>query len=176
MAASPPIFCFAGRSGSGKTTLLVAVIAALRARGYRVATAKHDVHGATLDTEGKDSWRHKEAGAETVILVAPGRLVIVSDCGEDPSLEAIGARFAAGADVLLAEGFKRSPFPKVEVARSARSRTLLLGPADGLIAVATDFEVDAGVPRLDLNAPATVADFIEARFSKLRAARPASNK
>lgn len=174
MSPSPPILCFAGRSGSGKTTLLVAVIAALRARGYRVASVKHDVHGATIDAEGKDSWRHKEAGAETVVLVAPGRVMSVSDCDEEPSLEAIGERFAPGADVLLAEGFKRADSPKIEVARSGRSADLLLGPEDGLVAVATDFEVEAGVPRLDLNAPEAVADFVEARFLGSRGPQRAS--
>jgi len=172
MSSSPPILCFVGRSGSGKTTLLVAVIRDLRARGYRVASVKHDVHGATLDTEGKDSWRHKEAGAETVVLVAPGRLVSVSDCEGEPPLAEIGARFAPEADILLAEGVKRAAEPKIEVARAALAPELLLGPGDGLVAVATDFAVDAGVPRLDLNAPKTVADFVEARFLARREARP----
>lgn len=168
----PPIVCFAGRSGSGKTTLLVAIIRELRARGFRVASVKHDVHGASLDTEGKDSWRHKEAGAETVVLLAPGRLVCVADCDEEPTLEAVAARFAPEVDVLLAEGFKRAPQPKIEVARKALAADLLLGPEDGLIAVATDFPVDAGVPRLDLNAPKAAADFVEARFLSPRRARP----
>ncbi|MDP3939076.1 MAG: molybdopterin-guanine dinucleotide biosynthesis protein B [Deltaproteobacteria bacterium] len=171
MDRSPPIVCFVGRSGSGKTTLLVEVIRELGARGYRVASVKHDVHGATLDTEGKDSWRHKEAGAETVVLVAPGRLVSVSDCASEPSLPAIGSRFAADADILIVEGFKRAPEPKIEVARAGLARELLLGAEDGLIAVATDFAVEAGVPRLDLNAPEAVADFIESRFLPLRGAR-----
>lgn len=166
MAKTPPIVCFAGRSGSGKTTLLVEVIRLLRGRGYRVATVKHDVHGATFDTEGKDSWRHKEAGAETVVLVAPGRVVSISDSPGEPSLEEVRDRFCAGADILLAEGFKRAPHPKIEVARAALGAELLLGPRDGLVAVASDFNADPGVPMLDLNAPGKVADFVEETFLK----------
>jgi molybdopterin-guanine dinucleotide biosynthesis protein B len=170
MAGPPPIVCFVGRSGSGKTTLLVEVIRLLRERGWRVASVKHDVHGATFDTEGKDSWRHKEAGAETVILVAPGRVVSVSDTEGEVTLEEVRARFAGGADLILAEGFKRAPHPKIEVARAARARSLLLGEGDGLVAVATDFETDAAVPRLDLGRPAAVADFVEDRFLHRREA------
>ena len=133
---------------------------------------KHDVHGATFDTEGKDSWRHKEAGAEMVVLVAPGHIISVSDCADEPALRAVGERFAAGADVLLVEGFKRAPEPKIEVARAGLAPDFLLGAKDGLVAVATDFAIEAGVPRLDLNAPKDVADFVEARFLAPRGERP----
>jgi molybdopterin-guanine dinucleotide biosynthesis protein B len=170
MAGAQPIVCFVGRSGSGKTTLLVEVIRLLRERGWRVASVKHDVHGASFDTEGKDSWRHKEAGAETVILVAPGRLVSVSDTKGEVALEEVRARFAGGADLILVEGFKRAPHPKIEVARAARARSVLLGAEDGLVAVVSDFEVDAAVPRLDLNEPAAVAEFVEDRFLRRRSA------
>ena len=172
MPTPPPILCFVGRSGGGKTTLLVEVIRLLRARGYRVASVKHDVHGATFDTEGKDSWRHKEAGAGTVVLVAPGRVVSISDFSEDasrePTLDEVRRRFAADADILLVEGFKRAPHPKIEVARAALAPDLLLGEGDGLVAVATDFESALAVPRLDINMPGEVADFVEETFLKAR--------
>jgi molybdopterin-guanine dinucleotide biosynthesis protein B len=165
MPGPPPILCFAGRSGAGKTTLLVEVIRCLRERGWRVATAKHDPHGhASLDTEGKDTWRHRAAGARTVVLVGPREMACVSDVDEEPSLEAVRDRFAAGADILLAEGWKRAPHPKIEMARKALDAGLLLRGDPHVVAVAADFEVDAGVPRLDLNDPNAVADFIEARF------------
>ena len=173
MPHPPPILCFVGRSGSGKTTLLVAVIRALHARGRRVAVVKHDAHGhATFDTEGKDTWRHKEAGAETVVLVSPGRIVSVSETPREPTLEEIRDRFAADVDVLLAEGFKRAPHPKIEVARKALATDLLLGGNDGVVAVATDFDAQADVPRLDLNDPVAVVDFIEKRFLRPAGPRP----
>jgi molybdopterin-guanine dinucleotide biosynthesis protein B len=165
MPSRPPIVCFVGRSGSGKTTLLVGVIRALRAGGWRVATVKHDAHGhAAFDKEGKDTWHHKEAGAETVVLVGPGRIASVSDAPREPTLEEIQDRYAADADLILVEGFKRAPYPKIEVARKALSPTLLLDEGDGLVAIATDFEARGGVPRLDMNDPIAVADFIEKRF------------
>jgi len=165
MPTPPPILCLAGRSGAGKTTLLVEVIGRLRARGFRVATAKHDPHGhASFDTEGKDTWRHRSAGAETVVLVGPRTIACVSDLEAEPSLEAVRDRFAGGADILLAEGFKRTSHPKIEVARKAVGTDLVLAQDPWLVAVATDFETDAGVPRLDLNDPDAVADFVESRF------------
>ena len=130
-----------------------------------MATAKHDPHGhATLDVEGKDTWRHRAAGARTVVLVGPRGVACVSDLAEEPSLEAVRDRFAASADILLAEGFKRAPHPKIEVARRALGADLVLRGDPRLVAVATDFETDAGVPRIDLDDPDAVADFVQAQF------------
>jgi len=165
MPVSPPILCFVGRSGAGKTTLLVEVIRRLCTRGWRVATAKHDPHGhASFDTEGKDTWRHREAGARTVVLIGPREMVCVSDVDEEPSLEAVRDRFAVDADILLAEGWKRASHLKIEVARKEVGTDLMLRGDPHLVAVATDFDVDAGVPRLDLNDPDAVADFVERHF------------
>jgi len=165
MPVPPPILCFVGRSGAGKTTLLVEVIRNLCARGWRVATAKHDPHGhASFDTEGKDTWRHRESGAHTVVLVGPREMVCVSDVDEEPTLEAVRDRFAGDADILLAEGWKGAPHPKIEVARKEVGTDLMLRGDPHLVAVAADFEADAGVPRLDLNDPDAVADFVERHF------------
>jgi molybdopterin-guanine dinucleotide biosynthesis protein B len=169
-SGKPPIVCFVGRSGSGKTTLLVRVIARLRAAGWRVAVAKHDPHGhAEFDAEGKDSWRLKEAGAETVAIVSPDRVAWVSDAPQGFTLEDVRDRCAGSVDLLLAEGWKRSGHPKIEIARKALASELVLGAEDGLVAVATDFEIEAGVPRLDLNDPDAVAGFLEARILGPRA-------
>ncbi|OGQ40569.1 MAG: molybdopterin-guanine dinucleotide biosynthesis protein B, partial [Deltaproteobacteria bacterium RIFCSPLOWO2_01_FULL_42_9] len=72
-----------GKSGSGKTTLLEKVVAELTKRGYRVGTIKHDVHGFEIDHEGKDSWRHKMAGAKTVVLSSPDRVAVIKDVDEE---------------------------------------------------------------------------------------------
>src|SRR6266536_1881029 len=85
--AMPPILCFVGRSNSGKTTLIERVIPELVKEGYCLATIKHAGHGFNLDTEGKDSWRHKRAGAGTVIVTSKGSLAMFTDVEEEVSVE-----------------------------------------------------------------------------------------
>ena len=85
----PSILCFAGRSNSGKTTLIERVIPALTRAGYRVATVKHAGHGFELDTEGKDSWRHKQAGASTVVVLSKGSMAMFADIPEEMKVEEV---------------------------------------------------------------------------------------
>ena len=135
-----------GRKNSGKTTLLVAVAAELRRRGVRVASVKHGHHSFDIDHPGRDSWRHVHEGeVEAVLLLASGRLAMVMQLpGEEPSLEAMVSRHFGGRgyDVVLVEGFKQSPLPKIEVYRSQSAESPLSSgsPAaiDGVIAVVTD--------------------------------------
>src|SRR5207253_10019774 len=93
--AMPPILCFVGRSNSGKTTLIERLIPALVREGYRVATIKHAGHGFNLDTEGKDSWRHKRAGAHTVIVTTKGSLAMFTDVDEDVQVEELRQRYVS---------------------------------------------------------------------------------
>src|SRR5207249_4477106 len=88
-----PIVCFVGRSNSGKTTLIERLIPELVQAGYRVATIKHAGHGFNLDTEGKDSWRHKQAGASTVIVLSKGSLAMFSDVPDHIKVEELRDRF-----------------------------------------------------------------------------------
>jgi len=161
-----PIVSIVGKSNSGKTTLLEKIIADLVHRGYRVATIKHNRHGFNIDHEGKDSYRHKKAGAHTTVVSSPHQLALVQDVDHDYSFEEIREKFISGADIILTEGFKVNDYPKIEVFRSELKRELISKKEDGLVAVATNVSLDIDVPCLDLNDPKTVADFIEFHFLK----------
>ncbi len=151
-----------GWSGQGKTQLLVALLPILRARGLSVSTMKHAHHRFDLETEGKDSWRHREAGASEVLLVTSARWVLMHECREEPepSIEALIDRMTP-VDLLLIEGFKTHDHPKIEIHRASEGKPLLASGDPGIVAVATDEPLDGlGVPQLDLNDVAQVADFI----------------
>jgi len=162
-----PIVSIVGKSNSGKTTLLEKIIFNLAARGYRVATIKHNKHGFNIDHEGKDSYRHKKAGAHTTIVSSPHQLALISDVDHDHSFEEIRDKFITDADIILTEGFKVNDYPKIEVFRAELKRDLLSTKEDNLIAVASDVELDAGVPCFDINDAQAVTDFIEKKFLRL---------
>lgn len=161
-----PIVSIVGKSNSGKTTLLEKIIADLTHRGYRIATIKHNRHGFDIDHEGKDSYRHKKAGAHTTVVSSPHQLALVQDVDHDHSFEEIRDKFISGADIILTEGFKVNDYPKIEVFRAELKRELISSRKDGLVAVASDVKLDIDVPCLDLNDPKAVADFIELHFLK----------
>ncbi len=154
-----------GWSGSGKTTLLTALIPCLRARGLRVSTIKHAHHAVELDRPGKDSYRHRHAGAEETILANAARFALFSEHREapEPDLAALVARLAP-VDLVLVEGFKSYAFPKIEVFRPSLGKKRLAPEAD-IIAVASDAALlDEALPVLDLNAPESVTYFIVSRL------------
>jgi len=161
-----PIVSIVGKSNSGKTTLVEKLIPELIKRGYRVATIKHNKHGFDIDHEGKDSWRHKKAGACTTVIACPRRSAVIEDIDHDHSLGEIRDKYIKGADVILAEGYKGNPFPKIEVFRSELKRELLCGNEDNLLAVAADVKLDVGVPCFDINDINSIADLIENKFLK----------
>ena len=137
-----PILSIVGRSNSGKTTLLEKLIRELTRRGRQVGTIKHHFHGPVeVDVPGKDSWRHKHAGARTVALSSPDTLFMIGDVAEEWTLETIAHQALFAVDLILTEGFKSGPMPKVEVNRAAQGMSLLCGSADHLVAVVTDREL-----------------------------------
>ena len=140
----PPVVCIVGYSGSGKTTLMVNLITRLTRRGLRVGTIKHDVHGFQMDQPGKDSFRHKAAGAATTIISSPHQMAMVTDVDHDHAPQDLLPMLAT-MDIVLAEGFKRAPLPKIEVFRTETSK----GPAcqgdPRLLAVVSDAPLDWGV-------------------------------
>jgi molybdopterin-guanine dinucleotide biosynthesis protein B len=157
-----PILSVVGRSNSGKTTLLEKLIRELVARGRQVGTIKHHYHGpVTVDVPGKDSWRHRQAGARAVALTSPEMFFAVRDAPGGLSLETIVHRALDGVDLVLTEGFKTGPMPKIEVSRQAQGLPLLCGPEDHLVAVVADWETGTPVPHFDLEAVGLLADFIE---------------
>lgn len=162
-----PIVSIVGKSNSGKTTLLEKLIADLVGRGYRVATIKHNKHGFNIDHEGKDSYRHKKAGAHITVVSSPHQLALVKDADHDHSFEEIRNQFIHDADIILTEGFKVNDYPKIEVYRAELKRELISQKEDGLIAVAADTQLNADVPCFDINDAKTIADFIEERFLRV---------
>lgn len=158
---TPPVFIFVGHSNSGKTTLVERLIPKLTARGLRVATIKHAHHKVQLDTEGKDSWRYKNAGAALSMLVTTHALQLVADVDEkrDPTL--LAGRFLGEADIVLAEGFSYAPGPKIEVLRRALGKPPRCEIGDGLIGIATDCpEVYPQLPHFPLDDHDALADFL----------------
>ncbi|MEI8035911.1 MAG: molybdopterin-guanine dinucleotide biosynthesis protein B [Betaproteobacteria bacterium] len=165
------IFGFAGYSGSGKTTLIEKLIPIFKSRGYRVSLIKHAHHSFDIDQPGKDSFRHRQAGCDEVLISSSQRWALMHELrGQpEPDLNALLARLTA-CDLVLVEGFKRDPIAKLEVYRSGVSEGRL-GPHDSsIVAVATEPGIDwapDGLPRLDLNQPQQIADFIENYLSLL---------
>ena len=152
---------FAGYSGNGKTTLIEAVIPLLVARGLRVSLVKHAHHSFDVDQPGKDSYRHRAAGAAEVLVASQQRWVLMHELWQEtePDLDAHLRRLSP-CDVVLVEGFKRASIAKIEVHRVAAA-TLLLFPNDAhIIAIATDELLDTRLPQLNINDAAEVAKFI----------------
>jgi molybdopterin-guanine dinucleotide biosynthesis adapter protein len=116
--AATRIISIVGRKNAGKTTLIVALASELTRRGRRVMTIKHTHHAVEADRNGSDSWRHFHEGrAERVVLVAPGRRFVFEHAAEDAGPTELARRYLDGADIVLAEGFRQAPIPKVEVFR-----------------------------------------------------------
>ena len=159
-----PIVSIVGKSESGKTTLIEKLIAELSGRGWRVATIKHNRHGFEIDHEGKDSWRHRKAGAVATAIVSPGKVALIEDVDADYGLAEVAERYIRNADIILAEGYKGNPHPKIEVFRTDLRRERLCGPEDNLIALAVDQPLSAEVPCFDRNDAAGIAELIEKRF------------
>jgi len=159
-----PIVSIVGTSNSGKTTLIEKLVPELVRRGYRVATIKHDIHGFEVDREGKDSWRHKQAGAHTVIISSPQKLAIIRDVDHDADLVELRDKYVQDVDIILSEGFKRNLQPKIEVSRREMGRELLCSREDNLLAIATDQPLDIGVPCFGLDDDRGMVSLIEEKF------------
>ena len=163
-----PILCFVGRSNSGKTTLIERLIPALVQQGYRLATIKHAGHGFNLDTEGKDSWRHKRAGADTVIVTTKGSLAMFTDVDEEVKVEELRERYVStGTDLIIAEGWKSEGYSKIVVVRDHVGEVEV--SPEGLLALVSNKPLDrvpAGVPVLDPDDIAGLAALIAKRFPR----------
>ena len=151
----------AGWSGAGKTTLIEAVLPRLVAAGLVVSTVKHAHHGAELDKPGKDSWRHRQAGAREVLVSAPGRWALLhEEPGAEPGLADLLVRMAP-ADLVLVEGYRRSAIPKLEVHRPALGKPPLWPDWPDVAAVASDAALPAcDRPVLPLADPDAITSWI----------------
>ena len=158
------IFGLAGWSGSGKTTLLAALIPQLVGRGVTVSTLKHAHHEFDIDQPGKDSWVHRQAGASEVMVASSRRFALMRELRDapEPSLGELVARMAP-VDLLLIEGFKREPHPKLEVHRPSVGKPFLYPDDPHIVAIASDETLTVPLPLLPLGEVAAIADFILGR-------------
>jgi len=159
----PPIVCIVGKSNAGKTTLIEKLLPELARLSLAVGTIKHDVHGFDIDIPGKDSWRHRQAGALRTVISSPSKLALIQQTDHDLSLDELTI-FFEGMDLILTEGYKREKKLKVEVYRPEVHPEPLCRGDDSLIALVSDAPVDLGVSRFGLNDAAGLAAFLKEYF------------
>ncbi len=173
-----PLIGFSAFSGTGKTTLLKRLLPILRDQGLRIAVIKHAHHRFDIDHPGKDSHELRDAGANRMLVASRRRMALVTEFEQghaEPTLdELLNALDPDGLDLVLVEGFKHAPIPKIELHRPALGKPLLCLQDSRIIAVATDGEIPAAPPamhRLDLNDPQAIARFILHRLMTLTGSR-----
>ncbi len=168
-----PVVGIAGWKNSGKTTLVVKLIGELKQRGYRVASIKHAHHGTDIDKKETDSYRHRAAGASEVALVTLDRWAIIHELADEPpvALNDILGRLSP-SDIVIVEGFKWEPIPKIEVRRSTSAKHEPLAPDDEtIVAIASDTpDPETALPLFDANDAVAIADFVVAHFGLTPAA------
>ena len=158
------VFGVTGWKNTGKTTLTERLVAHLVAQGLVVSTVKHAHHDTDIDHEGRDSFRHRQAGAGQVIVASPARWALMTELrgAAEPPLDALLAHLAP-CDLVLVEGYKTAPHPKIEAHRAATGRPLLAPANPTIRALATDTPLDSTLPQFDLNDIPAIAAFIRAQ-------------
>ena len=176
-AGTIPVIGIAGWKKSGKTTLVTRLIAELTARGLRVATVKHAHHDFQIDDKEADSARHRRAGAAQVAVVSAKRWALINELQDapEPPLEEV-VSWLGPCDLVIVEGYKGAPIPKIELRRrDAASQRPLADGDPHVIAIATDHPVDAGaLPVFTLDDVAAIADFIAGAVGLARQAGAAA--
>jgi len=158
-----PVVCVIGRSNSGKTRLMQRLVKELKRRGYRVATIKHTPHGFELDHPDTDSSLYAGAGSDAVVLSSPQSLAIMKPMDHDAALSELPRYIGADFDIILAEGFKGSPSPKIQVCGNGSDYDLLC-PPEQLIALVSDEQQGSGIPEYTPDEAEKLVDLIEQRF------------
>lgn len=167
-----PVLGFAAYSGTGKTTLLVKLLPFLKLQGLRVALIKQTHHDFEIDKPGKDSYELRKAGADQVMLASDNRSALVTEYEETHATdleELVSSLDLEHIDLVLVEGFKHSPFPKIELHRPSTGNRLIFPDDECVIAVASDEKIEAGdLPVIDINVPEEVAGFINRWLDNLQ--------
>ena len=161
-AALPPVLSIVGKSESGKTTLIEKLIPELKRRGYRIGIVKHAHRGFDMDRKGKDSYRHRQAGADSVMIASQGQIAMIKDVKGECLDDLIP--YFNDVDLLIAEGFKSDRAPKIEIFRSQRHRRPICLDDDRLMAMVSDTPVDIAVPQFAVDDIQAITEFIVARF------------
>jgi molybdopterin-guanine dinucleotide biosynthesis protein B len=159
---------FAGWSGAGKTTLVVKLIPELNRRGLSVSTIKHAHHNFDLDQPGKDSYEHRAAGAEEVLVASANRVALMRELrgAPEPSLGEL-LQLLKNVDLVLVEGFKRDPLPKIEVSRAANGKPLLYPDDRNIVALISDVVPSGGLPHASIDDIAAAGDLALAHAKPL---------
>jgi molybdopterin-guanine dinucleotide biosynthesis protein B len=160
----PPVVAIVGKSKSGKTTLIEKLISELKSRGYRVGTVKHAPLEMDVDKPGKDSWRHIRAGSEATAIVSSDRIVLIKPVTHSVGLDEVIRFFGEDYDIILAEGFKQSGTPKIEVHRKEVGPPL--SSVRKLIVIATDEPLETKTRQFSLQDITGLADLLENGFIK----------
>ena len=160
----PPVLGLIGRPDCGKTTLIEKLIPVLAKQGIGVGTIKHHHGSIQMDTPGKDTWRHKRAGAQVVLLSSPSGIGLVRDTPGDTPVEELVSRYFQDVDLVIAEGYKGALFPKIEVFRSTVYDEPLTDPGSTLIAMVSDVEVRPGLPWFRPEDLDSLVEFIKAKI------------
>lgn len=155
-----PVISIVGHGKSGKTTFLEKLIPVLTRRGIKVATVKHHQGDFEADREGKDSYRHKKAGASLSVIVSPHKLALVQDLERELTVAEIVERYAVSVDLVITEGYKREGWPKIEVYVTGQGRPPACEADPSLMAIVADKAVDAPVPVFLRDDAEPVADLI----------------
>lgn len=158
------IISIVGKSSAGKTTLLEKIIGELKRRGYKVAIVKHSHHADALDTADKDTWRLTQAGSELSAINSLDHLAIYRRIDHYFDPQEISSFILWDYDIILTEGFKSSPYPKIEVHRATQGKELLTDPQQ-LLAVVTDEPLEAKVPQYAHDDVTSITDLIESRIN-----------
>ncbi len=167
----PPVLGFAAYSGTGKTTLLVQLLPRLKAQGLRIGMIKHAHHSFDVDKPGKDSYALRKAGAEQMLIASERRWALMRDCPEprEPVLADLLARLDRNQlDLILVEGFRSVPFPKIELHRPSTGHPLLHSRDSSIIAIASDAPLETHLPQLDINRPDDILKFVLAWLQDAR--------
>jgi molybdopterin-guanine dinucleotide biosynthesis adapter protein len=157
------IVSIVGKSNSGKTTLLEKIIFELKQRGYNIGTVKHAHEGFEMDKKGKDSWRHRQAGASATLVISQGKTALIKD--EELGFIEKMKKYLSDSDLIITEGFKKQNLPKIEVFRlNSPHKNPLCMEDDNLVGFVTDSEHKPDVPVFGLEDIKEIASLIEEKF------------
>jgi len=161
MKSRIPLISIVGTSKSGKTTFIEKLIPVFKEKGLRVATIKHHHLDFEIDEAGKDTYRHMQAGASTVVLSSPYKMAVIRNVEKEVSLEEIVDRYIEDVDIVITEGYKKEDVPKIEIFRAGRKTSPLCLDDNSILAVVADEHIVTGIPQFRMNDIRGVAMFID---------------